>query len=89
MVGGDSVALEQYEILIVFGNLKVAFDKVGEGVLYGNVAVRLYTENEVFPFFKRGFYVVKGEASLIQPLLSCRLGVEMPVLRLDLLFFIG
>ena len=46
VVGGDSVRLEKNEVLIVFGNFKVALYKIGEFSLLLGVAECKNSENE-------------------------------------------
>ena len=89
MVGRDSVRLEENEVLVVFGDLKLASDEVGEGGLLVRIAVADDAENEGVACFKVRLDLVERDLSCAELLLAASVAVVLvPVLCLDLCLLI-
>ena len=89
VVCGNSVRLEKHHVLVVFGDLKIAADKVGYLDSLFGISVRNCEQGKFVTCRKLCLHLLDSELTAGEHSLTARLGGSLPVCVLDFCFFIG
>ena len=89
VVGGDSVRLEKYNVLIIFGYLKITADKVGDFYALFGIAVGDCKQGEFVTCRKLCLYLLYGKLTAGEHSLAACLCSSFPVGVFDFSLFVG
>ena len=84
VIGGNAVALEQDKIFVVFGNLQLALNQVGEGDFLFGIAVRKQAQDKRVAVLQMCLDFLRGKLPLLCLFLGAVVALVFPVAGFDL-----